>query len=283
MKNQMYFAPTEIGEALKLLAKYTKKANILAGGTDIVPKINYYEVKPDILVYIGSLGLDYLKEDDRKLVIGATTLTARLATNALVAKKASALAEAARRSGCIAIRNTGTIGGNLANASPAADLATPLLVMDAQLLLACAGSKRVVAIRDFFIGPGKTILKSDELIVEIYIPPFNGKTVFLKLGRRKAMTLSVVNVAVGLDMSGKTCNEARIALGAMAPSPMRCTNAEKILQNKSIDKALVTKCAVEAIAESNPIDDQRATAWYRKKAGTALVARALAQSSGTDR
>jgi aerobic carbon-monoxide dehydrogenase medium subunit len=282
MKNGMYFAPTGIGEALKLLAEYGEKAHILAGGTDLVPKINYYELKPDILLYIGELGLDYLKEKNGKLVIGATTSVATLTNDALVAKKASALAEAARRSGSIATRNAGTIGGNLANASPAADLATPLLVMDAKLLLRRAGGKRVVAIKDFFIRPGKTVLKPDELIIEIYVPSFKGRTIFLKLGRRKAMTLSVANAAVRLEMAGNTCNEVRIAMGAMAPTPMRCTRAEEMLKGRTLDKALVNKSATEAVAETNPIDDQRATAWYRKKAGAALVAQALLQAASID-
>ena len=282
MKDGMYFAPTRIAQALKLLAEYGEKAHILAGGTDLVPKINYYELKPEILLYIGELGLDYLKEKRGKLVIGATTSTATLTNNALVAQKASALAEAARQSGSIATRNVGTIGGNLANASPAADLATPLLVMDAKLLLGRAGGKRVVAMKDFFIGPGKTVLKPDELIIEIYVPSFKGRTIFLKLGRRKAMTLSVANVAVRLEMAGDTCNEVRIAMGAMSPVPMRCTRAEEMLKGGILDKALVNKSATEAVAETNPIDDQRATAWYRKKAGAALVARALLQAASID-
>jgi len=282
MKDGMYFAPTRIAQALKLLAEYGEKAHILAGGTDLVPKINYYELKPDILLYIGELGLDYLKKKKGKLVIGATTLTATLTNNALVAQKASALAEAARQSGSIATRNAGTIGGNLANASPAADLATPLLVMDAKLLLRRAGGKRVVAIKDFFTGPGKTVLKPDELIIEIYVPSFKGRTIFLKLGRRKAMTLSVANVAVRLEMAGDTCNEVRIAMGAMSPTPMRCTRAEEMLKGRILDKALVNKSATEAVAETNPIDDQRATAWYRKKAGAALVAQALLQAASID-
>jgi carbon-monoxide dehydrogenase medium subunit len=280
MKNVMYFAPTEVEEALKVLAEYGEKVTILAGGTDLVPKINYYELKPDILLYIGGLALDHFKEENGKLIIGATTPTAKLAFSALAAGKVKALAEAARLSGSIATRSTATIGGNLANASPAADLATPLLAMDAQVLLASAGGKRVVAIKDFFVGPGHTVRRPNELIVEIYIPSFKGKTVFLKLGRRKAMTLSVVNVAVRLDMSTRTCNEAHIALGSVAPTPIRCPKAEEVLKGRVLDKALITQCAAQAMAESNPIDDQRATAWYRKKAGTALVARALVQASG---
>jgi carbon-monoxide dehydrogenase medium subunit len=282
MKDVQYFAPTEIDEAVKLLAEYGDRATVLAGGTDLVPRINYYELKPDVLVYIGGLSLDYIKEEGEELVIGAATPTAKLASDALVAENANSLAEGARLSGSVATRNAATIGGNLANASPAADLATPLLVMDAELHLTGPGGKRTVAIKDFFTGSGETVLAPDELLMEIHVPPVRGKTVFLKLGRRKAMTLSVVNVAVHLHMAGKTCNGARIALGAMAPTPVRCLKAEEMLKDKALDETLITECAAKAVGECNPIDDQRATAWYRRKAGAALVARALTQAAGIE-
>jgi len=267
---------------LNLLAEHGKNATILAGGTDLVPKINYYNLKPDVLIYVGGLASDYLREEDGNLTISALTPTATLITSTLIGEKASALSEAARQSGSTPIRNTATIGGNLANASPAADLATPLLVMDAELVLASAKGKRVVAIKDFFVGPGQTALKPEELIMEIYIPAFVGKAIFLKLGRRKAMTLSVVNVAVRLDIEKGKCNDARIALGSMAPTPIRCIRSEGLLKGNAIDKSLISTCAAEAIAETSPIDDQRATAWYRRKAGENLVGRALAQAAGIE-
>lgn len=282
MKNVMYFAPKGVDEVLNLLAEHGKNATILAGGTDLVPKINYYDLQPDVLIYVGGLTSDYLREEDGNLTISALTPTATLATSPLIAEKGSALSEAARQSGSTPIRNTATIGGNLANASPAADLATPLLIMDAELVLASAKGKRAVAIKNFFVGPGQTVLKPDELIMEIYIPAFVGKTIFLKLGRRRAMTLSVVNVAVRLDMEKGKCNDARIALGSMAPTPIRCIRAEGLLKGSAVDKSLISKCAAEAIAETSPIDDQRATAWYRRKAGENLVGRALAQAAGIE-
>ena len=280
MKDVLYFAPTDVGEAVKLLAQYGDKATILAGGTDLVPKINYYELKPDVLLYIGGLGLDYIKEAGGKLVLGATTPTAKIAASNLIAQKAPALAEAARLTGSPAIRTAATLGGNLANASPAADLAAPLLAMDAELLLQSAAGQRTVALQDFFTGPGHTALQPGELIVEVAFPLPKGRTAFLKLGRRKAMTLSVVNVAVHLQMEGSLCRQARIALGAMAPTPLRCRQAEALLQGHNLDQTLITQAANAAIAESKPIDDQRATAWYRQQAGKALVARALAQAAG---
>ncbi|HXZ37949.1 MAG TPA: xanthine dehydrogenase family protein subunit M [Thermodesulfobacteriota bacterium] len=279
MKEFLYFAAANLKEAVKLLGNYKKRAVILAGGTDLVPQINTYHFKPEVLVYIGKAGLDYIKEEKGKLIIGAATPMAKIAASKLLARKASALVQAAQQAGTAAVRTAATLGGNLANASPAADLATPLLAMDAELSLV-GGKKRVVALKDFFTGPGKTVLKPGEMILEVRFPTSKGKTVFLKLGKRKALSLSVVNTAVRLEMKGQQCREARIAIGSVAPTPLRCPKAEEMLQGKGMDQEIIAACAAEAMAASSPIDDQRASAWYRKKAGVALVARALTQAAG---
>ena len=279
MKEFLYFAAANLKEAVKLLGNYKKRAVILAGGTDLVPQINTYHFKPEVLVYIGKAGLDYIKEEKGKLIIGAAAPMAKIAASKLLARKASALAQAAQQAGTAAVRTAATLGGNLANASPAADLATPLLAMDAELSLV-GGKKRVVALKDFFTGPGKTVLKPGEMILEVRFPTSKGKTVFLKLGKRKALSLSVVNTAVRLEMKGQQCREARIAIGSVAPTPLRCPKAEEMLQGKGMDQEIIAACAAEAMAASSPIDDQRASAWYRKKAGVALVARALTQAAG---
>lgn len=280
MREVSYFAPTEIGEAVNLLAEHGAKATVLAGGTDLLPKINHYDLKPEAILFIGGLGLDAIKEENGKLVIGAATSTAKIAASDLVAEKAGALAEAAQASGSVAIRTAATIGGNIANASPGADMVAALLALDAEFKLVSAGGDRTVAAKDFFLGPHESVLKPDELLTEVNVPVPKGKTVFLKLGRRHAQTLSVASVAVQLEMEGATCKDARIVLGAMAPTPLRCTKAEGMIKGKSLDEGLVAKCAAEAVDESSPIDDQRATAWYRKRAAKVLVARALAQAAG---
>lgn len=280
MKEALYFAVTDLKEAIRLLGDYRERAVILAGGTDLVPKINTYSLKPEVLIYIGKLGLDYIKEENGKICIGATTPMAKIVTSELLTRKVAALVEAARQAGTSAVRTTATVGGNLANASPAADLATPLLVCDAEVSLVSATGKRAVPLKDFFKGPNQSVLQAGELMTEVSFVPPKGKTIFLKLGRRKALTLSVVNVAVRMDLEGQKCKEARIALGAVAPTPLRCVKAEGVLQGKEIDLNLITECAAEAMAASSPIDDQRASAWYRKQAGTALVTRALGQAAG---
>lgn len=285
MKDTMYFAPKSIEETLVLLEKFGEEASILAGGTDIVPRINYYELTPGALIYVGDLGLGYIRESDGKICIGAATTWTDLIMSPLLVNTMQVLCDAAKLGGTIATRNVGTIGGNLANASPAADLAPPLLVLEAKLLIVSKSEERLVEVKDFFIGPGKTVLKENELIKEIQIPIITSNAEFCKLGRRKAMTLSVFSAAVRLDLAGKDhpspnqCSSARIALGSVAPTPMRCQKAEAVLKDKVIDKALIWECAVEAINETKPIDDQRATAWYRRKAGLSVVARTLAKAA----
>ena len=282
MQDVSYFAPTELSQALKLLARFGKKATVLAGGTDLVPRINYYELKPEVLIYIGGLGLDYIKKSGQQLVIGAGTPIAKLLESPLVAEHAPALVEAARQHSSPAIRSVGTIGGNIAHASPAADLVYPLMAMDAKLKLVSAKEERLVPIQEFFVGPGETVLKPSELLTEIKIPAVKGKAVYLKLGKRKAQACSIVIVAVRLELEGKVCKAARISLGSMAPLPLRCAKAEKLLKGKAVDGTLAARAAEAAVGESSPIDDVRASAWYRRKAGTALVARALAQAAGLE-
>ncbi|MFN2292539.1 MAG: FAD binding domain-containing protein [Anaerolineae bacterium] len=280
MREVSYFAPTEVGEAVKLLDQHGEKAAVLAGGTDLVAQLNYYEIKPAALVYLGELGLDYVREEDGKLVIGAGTTIAHLLNNDLIAQKFGVLAEAAATHASPAVRTSATIGGNLGTASPAGDMIPSLMIMDADVVLASSKGQRTVPIQEFFTGPGETVRAPEELILEIHVPLLEGKAVFKKLGRRKAQVCSIVSTAVRLEMDGGVCKDARIVLGSMAPTPLRCVKAEAMVKGKAIDAALVAECAAQAVAESTPIDDQRATAWYRAKAGTALVDRALAQAAG---
>ena len=282
MKETLYFAERNVNETLDLLFRYGRKATILGGGTDLVPRINRYELKPEVLVYIGNLGLDYIREKDDRLLIGATTTMATIASSRTVVKKVPALAEAARLAATAAIRSVATIGGNIANASPAADLVVPLLSMDAEVFLKSSTGERMVPLVDFFKGPGKTIIKPGELITEISIPLRRGKIVFLKLGRRKAMSLSVVNVAVRLEIRGGKCADARITVGGVAPTPLRCIAAEKLFRGEKIGPGLIRRCAKSAMAASRPVDDRRGSAWYRREAGTALIARALAMAGGIE-
>jgi carbon-monoxide dehydrogenase medium subunit len=154
--------------------------------------------------------------------------------------------------------------------------------MDAKLRLVKAKGERFMAVQDFFVAPEKTKLEPGELIADVHIPPAKGQVVFMKLGKRKAQACSVVITAVRLELVSGVCKDARIVLGSMAPTPLRCVKAEEMLVGKTVDQALVVKCAVTAVGESRPIDDARATAWYRQTAGTALVKQALSQAAGLE-
>ncbi len=298
MREVSYCVPAELGEAVKLLAEQGDRVTILAGGTDILPKLNHYEIKPEMIMYLGNLGLDYIREADGKIVIGAAVTTSALVESELVEEKASALAEAARQSGSVAIRNSATIGGNIVNASPAADLVVALLALGASVRLVGAGGDRTVELGEFILGPNQTALKPGEILTEVLVPYSKGKTVFLKVGRRKAQTLSVVNVAIQLAHDKQECKDARIVLGAMAPTPVRCTGAEDLIRScalplatghfgqgghggsgKKLDETTMAQCAARAVDECSPIDDIRASAWYRRQAGQALVVRALKMAS----
>jgi carbon-monoxide dehydrogenase medium subunit len=282
MKDVRYFSPTEVGEAVSLLAEHGERVTILAGGTDLVRAINYHELWPEVLLYVGKLDLDFVREEDGKLVIGAGTPVAKLAEDGLIVDEFPILAEAASQLGSVSIRTTATIGGNLGTASPAADLVPPLMVMDAALKLVSADGERIVPIKDFFTGPRETVLEAGELITEIHVPLAEGEAVFLKLGKRKAQTTAVTSSAVRLEMDGSKCADVRIVMGSMAPTPLRCKEAEDFLKGKTLDEDVIAQCAEKAVAATSPIDDQRATAWYRKKAGKALVARALSRAAGLE-
>ena len=281
MQHFQFYSAKSISDALYFLSEKGDRTRIIAGGTDLIPRLRQENSLPDFVLNVLEIErLRGITELDHTLRIGATTPHTQLEESGLLQRSCPSLVQAAASIGGPLIRNRGTIGGNIANASPAADLAPALLVMDAEVVLMSNKGTRVVALKDFFIGPGRTLLSPDELLVEISIPLPKGNNIFLKLGRRQAMSLSVVNVAVCLEMEGRNCREAKIAMGSVAATPIRYPRAENLLRDKEIDPELIAKCAGEAMAMSKPIDDQRATAWYRKQAGEVLLKRALFQAAG---
>ena len=279
MANALFYKAADLKEACALLSQYGEKAKILAGGTDLMVAINRKLLSPEVVISIGSSGLDYIRAEGDKLVIGATTSHSGIVRSALVWEKAPLLAEATKHIGSPAIRNMGTIGGNLVNASPAADTGTALLALGARLKLVSANGERDVAVEGFFTGPGETVLESNELLQEVIIPPQNAdsKWAWYKLGKRKADICSVISVAIALQMNGGICSRARIALGAVAPTPLLAKRAGGLLEGKQLDEVLIEKAAKAASEETAPIDDVRATAWYRHRVSETLVKRLLGQ------
>lgn len=278
MNKPDYLAPTSLEEALETVGQQTEGVQIIAGGTDLVPRMRSRVIEPKLLVDLRLLNLDGIEKTADGIRIGASATHTDILESDLLAEHCPALCEAAADIAGPPIRNRGTVGGNLVNASPAADLAPPLLVYDAVVILAKAGSKREIPLVDFFTGPGQTVLAADELLTEIRIPavPPNTTSKFIKLGKRKAMAVAVVSAAARLtiDEAGKI-SQARIALGSVAPTPIRARKAEASLEGQSPSSDLFTEAGQIARSESSPISDIRASGSYRKKMVAVLTRRAL--------
>ncbi len=275
-----FHQPTTVPAALRLLRSERRAGGpgrFVAGGTDLV-------VQRDRalrwLVDVTRLPLSYVKRRGGGWAIGATATMADLEHDAGLQRFADGiLAEAAGAAGSPQIRNMGTVGGNLANASPAADLAPPLLVLDASVVIA-GRSRRTVPLDRFFRGVHRTALDGD-LLVEVLLPaaPKSARAAwsFQKLGRLRS-DIAVVNAAaaVGLGRDGR-CAWARIALGAVAPTPIRARRAEARLVGRALDAAAVAAAAERAAQETRPVTDVRASAEYRREMSRVLVGRALGE------
>ncbi len=263
----------DLQDAYDMLAQYGDKAKILAGGTDVMVKLNRRLTAPEVLVHIGGCGLNYIKLEETNIIIGAATPLTDITRSESVQEKIPLLVEAVRHIAGPAIRNSATIGGNLANASPAADSAVPLLALGASLRLTSKRGERMIPIEEFFKGPGKTVLSPDELLKEVIIPTpdINTKWAYRKLGRRQAETLSVVAGAISARFDNGKCSKTRIALCAVAPTPILAKKAADLLEGRQLNTRLMESVAKMAAEETSPIDDVRATAWYRRRATRALV------------
>ena len=277
-----FYQAKSLQEACDLLAQFGGKAKLLAGGTDLMVLMNRGLVTPGVLISIGDCGLNYIKEVDGKLVIGAATPHAEIVRSALVQAKAPLLAQVIQTIGSPAIQNVGTIGGNLANASPAADSAAALLALGASLVLASAKGERTVAVADFFKGPGETVLAAGEMIKEVIVPAqaADTKWAFRKIGKRRADVCPTISMAIAAQMDGKQCKAVRIAVGSAAPTPLLSKKASEMLAGKALDEGLVAQVAAAVAGETSPIDDVRATAWYRRRASEALAKQLLGQIVG---
>jgi carbon-monoxide dehydrogenase medium subunit len=221
----------------------------------------------------------------RGLSVGATTTLHEIETDRMVRQVCPVLSDAVGMIGSLQVRNRGTLGGNLSNASPAADSAPALQVLDAQLELASASGTRTVPVEAFFVGPGKSVLEHGEVLKRIRIPePAPGtQSVYLKFGPRKAMDIAVVNVAVSLVLNDDgSCSDARVAVGAVAPTPLRVKKAEARLIGK-LNEEEIQAAAALAAAETSPIDDLRGGKAYRTHLVKVLVTRAIKEAMARHR
>lgn len=275
-----YLVPKTLNETLILLKKGKDKSKLIAGGTNVIPGMRAKTLKPEILIDISHLkNLSYIKEEKKRIRIGSLTTISELASSKIVQDHAPILTEAANQLGNPLVRNRATIAGNLADASPAADTAVPLLALEAMIITERNGGKREIPIDQFFLGPNQTVLKPDEIIREIVFPKpdLKSKMAYIKLGLRNAMAISVVSIAILMEKEGEECKKVRIALGAVAPKPIRAYGVEAILTNKKIMMELVAACCEKVGREMNPISDIRASAEYRRSMASVLLKRVLHQ------
>ena len=273
MRRFEYFEPTTLGEAAALLARYGGRAQPLAGGTDLLVELKEQLRRAECVVNIKRIpGMDTLSYDAREgLRIGALVTAREVELSDFVLKHYVSLAQATRELGSIQVRNRATIVGNICRASPSADTLPPLIADSASLRIVGAKGERTVRLEEFLTGPGKTALAVDELVTELVLPPPAPGTrkVYIKHGRRKAMELATVGVAVTLNA------DVKIVLGAVAPTPMRARKAEDLLRGRTLDEKLIAQAAKAAADESRPISNVRASADYRREMVEVLTRRAL--------
>lgn len=270
---EQYLAPTNLEQALACLHQAEGDVAILAGGTDLMPQQQAGRLKPKhTLLNIRHIAeLKGVTLADGVIHIGALTTITELMDNALVRHHLPLLAEAGDHFASNQIRNAGTLGGNVCNASPAGDMLVPLLVLDATAELASLTDgkicRRSVPLTEFFIGPGKTSRAQTELLtgVRIALPPGNFIARFYKFGTRPALDISAISIGIGGVLRDGMLSSVRIAFGAVAPTPVRGRQTEAALEGKRLDAATIEVAASTARDEVNPIDDVRASAWYRKQ------------------
>jgi CO/xanthine dehydrogenase FAD-binding subunit len=275
-----FYQPATLAEASRLLKENGPGGRFLAGGTDLVIAMKEKGLLPKYIVDLKRVpGLSGIRENnDGTITIGALTTMYAIETSPVITKKYPFLAQSAAEVGSIQIRNRATIGGNMANATPSADVAPSLIALNATAKTASADAERTVALEEFFRGPGQNIMNADEILTEITIPKTGTQLVseYIKFSPRDMMDLAYIGVAVAYNLgSDKKCQGVRIVLGAVAPTPIRAKNSEALLEGKVLTEELATKVGDEAAKESKPISDVRSSADYRRAMVGVMTKRAL--------
>lgn len=273
-----YISPKNKEEALRILKEERVKACIVAGCSNVLPNIRDKNLTLKFLVDISDIEeLRGINKKKDKICIGPLTTIAELINSELILKESKVLIQAAEQFADPLVRNSATIGGNLVTASPAADMAVPLLTLDALIEIESVGQKREVKLKDFFLEPGKTVLQDDEMIVGIEFEQsdINKNGYFIKLGQRKAMAIAIASIAVNLEVKQNKIIQIRIAMGSVAPTPIKLTITEEFLKDKVINDKLVEEAMDRVREEVEPISDIRASAEYRRYVSEILFKRAF--------
>jgi CO/xanthine dehydrogenase FAD-binding subunit len=282
MREFDFSLPKSIDEVITALDD--RDSCVVAGGTDVIPKMkrNGALLPARVWVDISHIhGLRFIRQEANRIHIGALTTHSEIIESSVLKEFSPSLVEAASTIGCVQTRNRGTLGGNLANASPAADSVPPLIVMDAQVHLLSGNGTRCLPVEEFFLGPGKTKLAAGEIIHSVsfdLLEDYWG-TVFLKNGKRNGMAIAVASAAAAVILNSKgLITRARVAVGSVAPRPIRSLAVETAVVGQAGHSDVFRLAAREVVKDIAPIDDVRASAEYREHAVVVLVQRALEQA-----
>jgi len=272
-----YLEPETISESCALLAKYGGKAKVLAGGTDLLVSMKRKKQSPTYLINLKSIpGLDYIRYSAKGgLRLGALARLWSIASSPIINDKFRLLATAANKIGTPQVRNMGTIGGNVCNAGPSQDSIPALLVLDARLKLVSQQAKRIVPVDQFFIGPFQTALSDSEILTEIEIPAPRPRSegCYHWLTKKTEVDETLVGVAVLItpDSTGNICEDIKIGLCSVAPTPIRAKRAEVVMRGRAIESSAIEEAAQVAAEETTP----RSRADYRRQMTAVLVKRAV--------
>lgn len=271
--------PETLDECLAVLAKRGPDARVVAGGTDLLPQMKNGVLKPGWVVDLSGVAELRAIADtpDGGLRIGASVPARALELDERVRSRYPALAESAALVGSVQVRHLATLGGNLCNAAPSADMAPPLLALDAEAVIAGASGRRRVPMASFFLGVRRTVLEPGELLLELVVPA-TGKGSggnYLRHTPRRELDIAVVGVASQVTISGGKCTKARIALAAVAPVPLRATEAEQALTGQALTPQLIERAAELASTAAKPIDDHRGSVQFRHHLVRVLTRRTL--------
>lgn len=276
MQRFKYYQPGVLEDAFALMADHEGRAHYIAGGTDVMVRINQRAIQPEALISLQ--GVDGLKgiTSNGGMALGSMTLFRDIERSPLISRDYPALAQAVAVLANPQVRNVATIGGNLCNGAPSADCAPPLIVMEAELILKGPEGERSVPIREFFKGPGQHCMNPSEMMTGIMLPEIKKGTgsAFLKTGR-VSQDIAVVNAAALVVMEGGVCKKCRLSVGAVAPVPLRLTDIETMLEGQAVDPDLLEEVAERTQKAVSPITDVRSTEAYRRQVSGVLVKRAL--------
>lgn len=283
-----YMEAKSIEEASSLLSQYKAGAKVIAGGTDLLVYMKMRRVIPQCIINLRTIpNLDYIHfADGEGLRIGALATLHDIENSDVIRERFPVLADAASKIANPQIRNMGTIGGNMCNAAPSADMAPPLIGLGAKVKIKSLKGERVIPLEGFFVGPGETALQTGEILTEIQVPdsPPHSRAVYLKLPARTVVDIAVVGVAVVVTLDSKRTStiDIRIVLGAVAPTPIRAHKAEGIIKGKAINEHTIERAAQAAADEAQPITDIRGSAIYRREMVKVLTNRAIRQLLASD-